>query len=274
MKKYIIASVFFFSALAIAQVGINTTSPTQPFQIDGKKDNVTAVQTESEKNDFVVDKNGYIGVGVANPQTRLHLSKPTSGAIKIVDGTEGMGKVLISDDQGVGTWRMPQSFKDVVLGKFYRDASNNEIPTSSDNNISGVPFKYLNADIQLTKGKWIINMGITLKNRVAPDYQVLVHTYLSSSKTAVTQSGWKHLGPSGNNTSVAGILRGYGDTSGDNNNFVNGSSLIEVTSDTATLFFVIENLATNEPTNGVDTGLKWYTASGYWENYFYAIPVN
>lgn len=49
--------------------------------------------------------NGYVGIGTATPGTKLEINNgTTNGAIKIVDGTQGVGKVLISDINGVGKW--------------------------------------------------------------------------------------------------------------------------------------------------------------------------
>ncbi len=53
----------------------------------------------------------YSQVGINNtaPQATLDIIKGTGtvGAIKIADGTQGAGKVLMSDANGVGTWKTP-----------------------------------------------------------------------------------------------------------------------------------------------------------------------
>jgi hypothetical protein len=51
-------------------------------------------------------RTGRVGVGnVTNPSTLLDINNGFSnGAIKIVDGTQGDGRVLVSDANGVGTW--------------------------------------------------------------------------------------------------------------------------------------------------------------------------
>lgn len=69
------------------------TTGTSHFQVDGTTLNVDAV-------------NNRVGLGVAAPSTKLHINNGnTPGAIRIVDGTQGAGKVLVSDANGVGTWR-------------------------------------------------------------------------------------------------------------------------------------------------------------------------
>lgn len=281
MKKYIILFGFCLAFSTNAQVGVNTTNPQQVFHIDGKNTSLTenassGVPTpEQQSDDLVVTKNGYLGIGTSSPTKRVEISSSTAGAIKIVDGTQGVEKVLMSDVNGVGTWQMPSVLKDVVKGMFYRNSTGGEILTQSDD--TSIKYKYLNADIKLTKGKWIVNAGNTLKSNIANGQIVWVHMYLSSdtSPSTINQAGFRHLGPAGALTSYAGQLHGFRDINpggADNDNFIMGSSVIEVLDDNVTLFLMIENLPTT--VNGTNTGRKYYTTSGFWENYFYAIPIN
>lgn len=52
---------------------------------------------------FAVSRLGNVGINLLNASAthRLHVN----GAVKIVDGTEGMGKVLTSNAVGLGTWQ-------------------------------------------------------------------------------------------------------------------------------------------------------------------------
>ncbi|WP_265130338.1 hypothetical protein [Chryseobacterium oranimense] len=69
------------------------TTGTSHFQVDGNTLNVDAV-------------NNRIGLGTNTPSTKLHIDNGTTpGAIRIVDGTQGEGKILVSDANGLGTWR-------------------------------------------------------------------------------------------------------------------------------------------------------------------------
>ena len=55
---------------------------------------------------FVIDASGNIGAGTASPSTKLHVFSTTSGAVRIVDGTQQAGYVLTSDANGVATWQV------------------------------------------------------------------------------------------------------------------------------------------------------------------------
>ena len=55
---------------------------------------------------MVIDAQGRIGIGLLEPETRIDiLPSTTAGSIiRIQDGTEGEGKFLFSDGDGVGSW--------------------------------------------------------------------------------------------------------------------------------------------------------------------------
>jgi hypothetical protein len=90
-----------------AQIGINTGNPQVQFHVDGAKDNAaTGVPTAAQQaNDFAVTSTGNVGVGTVTPSTKVDIISPTAGALKITDGTQGNGKILISDANGVATWQ-------------------------------------------------------------------------------------------------------------------------------------------------------------------------
>jgi len=51
---------------------------------------------------------GKVGIGTNNPDEKLHIA----GSIKIVDGNQGVGKLLVSDASGVGNWTNPATISD------------------------------------------------------------------------------------------------------------------------------------------------------------------
>jgi hypothetical protein len=48
---------------------------------------------------------GNVGIGAPVPSNLLHVNSTTSGAVRIVDGTQATGRVLTSNATGVGTWQ-------------------------------------------------------------------------------------------------------------------------------------------------------------------------
>ncbi|WP_415325857.1 hypothetical protein [Chryseobacterium sp. MMS23-Vi53] len=66
---------------------------------------------------MTIKSSGNIGIGTDAPTNLLHVNSATSGAVKIVDGTQGANKVLTSDANGVATWKdIPaQSFTDTSI---------------------------------------------------------------------------------------------------------------------------------------------------------------
>jgi hypothetical protein len=80
-------------------VGINTENPLGVLHIDGGA-------TPSEVlDDVIIDADGRLGAGVAIPAAKVDLSATAEGgALRIADGTQGDGKVLVSDANGAGSW--------------------------------------------------------------------------------------------------------------------------------------------------------------------------
>ncbi|MEJ5106985.1 hypothetical protein [Chryseobacterium sp. MYb328] len=68
------------------------TTGTSHFQVDGTTLNVDAV-------------NHRMGIGTAAPAAKLDITSSTAGGIKITDGTQKEGRLLVADDNGLATWR-------------------------------------------------------------------------------------------------------------------------------------------------------------------------
>lgn len=56
-------------------------------------------------NDLYLGVPGNVGIGTVNPLAKLHLI----GTLRIADGTQSSGKILVSDSNGFAKWELPQS---------------------------------------------------------------------------------------------------------------------------------------------------------------------
>ncbi|VXA95178.1 conserved exported hypothetical protein [Flavobacterium sp. 9AF] len=65
--------------------------------------NTSKLHLYSANNETVTVSNNMVGLNNNNPQARLDVN----GNVKIVDGTQGAGKVLTSDANGVASWANP-----------------------------------------------------------------------------------------------------------------------------------------------------------------------
>lgn len=101
------------TSVMFGQVGINTENPQGIFNIDGGKDNpkTGSAHTQAQQlNDFTVLANGNTGIGTIAPTQKLDIrtggtpTTPVTG-FRLIDGNEGVTKVLTSDANGVGTWK-------------------------------------------------------------------------------------------------------------------------------------------------------------------------
>jgi hypothetical protein len=88
----------------MAQVGIRTENPQGMLHVDAKGD--TGNLLKDTIDDVVVTPEGRLGIGTIHPQTRLDIVSSTPGAIRIADGTQGDGKLLVSDAYGAASWEV------------------------------------------------------------------------------------------------------------------------------------------------------------------------
>lgn len=172
-KKFLFPFLIMFVNIS-AQVGVNTTNPMGSFHVDGNKDNGTSttLTASQQANDFIVaSATGNVGIGTTSPTTKLHINSATSPAIKIVDGSQAAGNVLMSDANGAGSW---VTLTKAVVGTFgsgYSGAvSNKDV--------------YTGVSITLPPGKWMVLTNIVLKAATAPS--------ASSNQGAWVRLGWSN----------------------------------------------------------------------------------
>jgi len=62
-----------WSLFGFAQVGLGTRQSQAVLHIDGKGDNQASLTPEQTQNDVVVTKQGYMGMGLLHPRTRVDM---------------------------------------------------------------------------------------------------------------------------------------------------------------------------------------------------------
>ncbi|PUV24517.1 hypothetical protein DCO56_14335 [Sphingobacterium athyrii] len=262
MKIYYTTLTLTFGSLAFGQVGINTPNPQATLHIDGKKDNsVTGTpNTMQQSNDFVVTEDGKVGTGTAFPDTRLDINNGTiAGAIKIVDGTQGANKVLMSDANGIGTWQSPASIRPTVVGSINTATKNVASETS------------IGSSITLPKGKWLVNIGqlITSMNPTTASNNLWMRIELSSSNVSRTTTGFTFV--SSSRRASAWLSPARENTYQYGYSFLSGVIPIEVTADNVTIYTWF---AECNPTAGYDAAILSPKIGDHGENYLFAIPIN
>ncbi len=258
----ILFPLFGFGSFA-QQAGVNTKNPKGALHVDAKKNNaVTGTPTTVEADDdFIVGTDGKVGIGILAPSVKLHLKSSISPAITIVDGTQGAGKVLTSDANGVGTWVTPPLTKTAKLGNFPSGSFVYPVPNGTASPV------YSLLSISLPPGEWAVNLGLVFDNLGTNTFWQDI--YLSSTSSgSITRTNFTHSS-SATDPLYGGVLTGSvaftPNTAVNRKGFVTGRAIITVTgSSTSTIYLMLQN-----------------QTSGYYrfdplapENYFYAFPLN
>ena len=199
-----------------------------------------------------------VGIGTYKPVAKLDIKGPYGSAIRIADGTQGQGKVLTSDYNGVGTWKEinVSLFKKAPIAGTFSWAAATELGNTSFNKI---------ASLTVPPGASMIYVKIHLRG--------------ASVNTGYTRAyvGTKDIGTNNSNTDetpIGGSTLFIPYTGKDfemqtsfiYNNTTSGNQTIylNLQSDVAT----IKRSAFEYPNGGKAWGTNWV------ENYFYAVPAN
>lgn len=276
MRKILLTSSILYSIFSSAQVGIQTAAPKGIFHVDGGYDNPknsgTTVTTAQQANDLIIlPSSGNVGIGTNTPATKLDVNNgSTNGAIKIVDGNQGAGKYLMSDANGLATWRIPNSFNSPIVWTYNGTpeyASSTAIdPNAAFDESNNRIYSKLSL-VGLTAGKWIVNMGIRLNTKVplatgGVPKSFWMHANLSTSTNSKAWNGFNFVSSASNGSAgYASVI--YGDGTVNGKGFLSGSAIIEVYSaNPITLFLILEDVG------------QWTFDTSSPENYFYAVPIN
>lgn len=280
-KTIIVYCTFAGCIYTSAQVGINTGTPSATLDIVSKGNTNTTkaleVNNSSSKEMITVLNNGNVGIGESIPTSSLHVTNTTGTAVRIVDGTQGAGKVLTSDASGNSTWVNP-ALK-AISGSLPTS------PVSFTSYGSGTPANislYTGGTITLSPGKWLVTFG-SLASLGTSDK-------INTSDAQLWCTGFLTDSPSSSITTIDYIStytgqRGSGGSIGRgmNRTMVAGSIAINNTSAANKIYYLWANqeleVYSGGPTfiniNASGTPGYWGNlfGAGNWERYFYATPI-
>ncbi len=99
MKKIILvcSTLFVFAAHAQIKVGSNPTSISTNANLE--------VESNTSSRFIVTKDSSKVGIGTLTPAAKLDVA----GKVKITDGSQGNGKIFVSNALGVGSWVTPAS---------------------------------------------------------------------------------------------------------------------------------------------------------------------
>ena len=201
-----------------------------------------------------------VGIGTYLPVTKLDINSNGSygKAIRIVDGTQGQGKVLTSDYNGVGTWQEinVSLFKKAPIAGTFSWAAATELGNTSFNKI---------ASLTVPPGASMIYVKIHLRGAsVNTGY---ARAYVGTKDIGTNNSNTGETPIGGSTLFIPYTGKDFEmQTSFIYNNASGGNQTIylNLQSDVAT----IKRSAFEYPNGGKAWGTNWV------ENYFYAVPAN
>ena len=199
-----------------------------------------------------------VGIGTYKPVAKLDIKGPYGRAIRIADGTQGQGKVLTSDYNGVGTWKEinVSLFKKAPIAGTFSWAAATELGNTSFNKI---------ASLTVPPGASMIYVKIHLRGaNVNAGY---TRAYVGTKDIGTNNSNTGETPIGGSTLFIPYTGKDFEmQTSFIYNNTTNGNQIIylNLQSDAAT----IKRSAFEYPNGGNYLGTKWV------ENYFYAVPAN
>ncbi|MFB9077695.1 hypothetical protein ACFFLS_00705 [Flavobacterium procerum] len=180
----------------------------------------------------------------------------TAGALQIKDGTQGDGKVLTSDANGLSTWQTSR----VAIVDGVRPIGRIDFASSGNNLLSG--------SIDLPVGDWLINTGFLINPKTGVSKPVINSNYaarltFSSSNTDIVTTGFTYIG---SNASLNTISTGSATPS--YVMFAAGSFRVRNTSG-GVLRLYLWNMGSVGAFGGTEIG----SIANNGENYIYAIAV-
>lgn len=263
MKKIYLCVLSFISLASLhAQVAINTKYTLGAFIIDAKGDNPdNAVPTTTMHDDFIVRESGRVGIGIVNPDALLHINslgkdgEKTAG-FTLQDGTQGTGKGLTSNADGVAYWKT-WAVKNAILG---------EPDGTPGITVPTVPTQkayYLKRILTLAPGLWCVNISMRIPAfNSSAAHSIWIRTSFSDTSSSLVISNDVIGKNAGGDQSkkypylVSGSAYTSSNTSNNVDGLVSGYLFIRNSSSTdKTYYYMIESINSGNSSDNSIAGL-------------------
>ena len=209
-----------------------------------------------------------VGIGSVNPTANLHIES-VGNSFRLEDGTQFAGKFLTSDENGNASW-YTGVLTSLVLGTTgdIRDGYTENITFNQET----IQRPYEPIEIELTKGKWLVNIGtIFYKHSNQELKNLYLSLTLSSSKSIeyyngalLPNDGFEFLG----NSKISSFFPNYKTSADATYLMISGTIPVEVTKSKVVIYpWINSKLA-----KGVNDVLV--VTQNYRENYIFALPLN
>ena len=199
-----------------------------------------------------------VGIGTYKPSAKLEVNTgSTAGAVKIVDGTQGAGKVLTSDANGLATWKDQR----LVMIQGVK-GSGVTIPI----NTTGNKFVYTNSKITLPPGKYLVTVQclMTVGTTDYSNGHIWLRTTFSDSPNPATFSHSPDVSATNSGTLISGLL-----PQGSRFSMLSGSVIINNTGTSPKTYYYIAGSLSVTP--GTTRPLKNFAGDSEWS--IIAVPM-
>jgi len=185
----------------VAVVIDNNNNSTNTAAFTVKKDNIDPDQATEL---FRVQEDGNVGIGTTQPTEKLQVD----GGFKLVNGTEGPGKILTSDGSGTASWEKVTDVTNGLLNPSFPNGLEGIVPITvevTDNTPYNVPpkvtlyivnvysagnFKLLINNLPVTYGPFNYSDGTTIAQRLSMPLLVGTGGAVSSDGLSITINGY------------------------------------------------------------------------------------
>jgi hypothetical protein len=141
------------------KVGIGNQTPGSDLTIQSLGTNNTSsalnILNGLSQNLLFVRNDGAVGIGNTNPMARLDIS----GMLRVNDGSQGSGKIFVSDNTGLGKWQVSTAITSIPLPNCGGSLSN----------VSTTAQVISNSTVSFTKSNVDTKIGVVLQTLIIVD---------------------------------------------------------------------------------------------------------